>query len=102
LPEWEARLTETGLAELRVETTLLIGRESFRVRANRGAIDVTRSTGANKLSISVQELVHLATGYLHLDEVFQRKRRLINADARSLLAAIFPKRNPYVHLLDRF
>ena len=102
LPEWEALLAGTVIAGLRTEVTLVVDQETFRVRANRGALDVTRGTGLNKFSLTPQELVHLATGYLHVEDVLERKRRLITADGRALLSAIFPKRDPYVHLLDRF
>ena len=102
LPEWEALLAGTVLAGLRTEVTLVADRETFRVRSNRGALDITRGAGLNKFSVSPQELVHLAAGYLHFEDILQRKRRLISVDGRALLAAIFPKRDPYVHLLDRF
>ena len=46
--------------------------------------------------------MRLLTGYSHFEDVFQQERRLIAADARAFLAAIFPKRNPYVHTFDRF
>lgn len=102
VPEWEARLADTALAAVHTEVTLIVGDESWRVRAHRGAIDVTPAAGANKFSLSAQELMQLVTGYVHVSDVFAARRRLITADGRALLSAIFPKRDPYVHLLDRF
>lgn len=102
VPEWEARLSDTSLASVHTEITFVIGDESWRVRAHRGAIDVSPSAGTNKFSLSTQELMQLVTGYAHVTDIYAARRRLITADGRALLAAIFPKRDPYVHLLDRF
>ncbi len=102
LPEWEARVAESALADLRSEVTLMVDGAPCRVRANRGALDVSPGIGVNKFSVSGQELLRLLTGYTHVEEVLYARRRLITADGRALLGAIFPKRDPYVHLLDRF
>ena len=67
-----------------------------------GAVDVAETTGKNKFSVSRTDLMKLLTGYSHFDDVFGRERRLVTADARAFLSAIFPKRNPYVHTFDRF
>jgi hypothetical protein len=58
--------------------------------------------GENKFSVSCVELMRLVAGYVYFDDVFDTRRRLVPPDARRFLAAIFPKRNPYVHLFDRF
>jgi hypothetical protein len=46
--------------------------------------------------------MHLVTGYRFLDDVLAQRRRILSPEARLLLAALFPKRTPYVWLLDRF
>jgi predicted acetyltransferase len=102
LPEWEARVAESALAGVRTEVTLLVDGAPYRVRATRGALDVAPGIGSNKFSVSGQELIQLLTGYTHVAEVLHARRRLITADGQALLEALFPKRDPYVHLLDRF
>jgi predicted acetyltransferase len=102
LPEWEARLASSALSGTHTEVSLIVEDAAWRLRAHRGALDVTPGAGVNKFSVSVQELMHLVTGYAHLSDVYDARRRLITADGRALLATIFPKRDPYVHLLDRF
>lgn len=102
VPEWEARLADSPLASVHTEATLLIENEAWRIRAHRGAVDVSTGAGANKFSVSTQELMQLVTGYAHFADVFAARRRLITAEGRALLATIFPKREPYVHLMDRF
>jgi predicted acetyltransferase len=102
VPEWEARATANGLSEHSAEATLVVDDRPFRVRSHRGAIDVAPGPGGNKFSLSGGELVRLVTGYAHLEDVYGAERRLITSDGRMLLAALFPKRNPYVHLFDRF
>ncbi|MBI5095681.1 MAG: GNAT family N-acetyltransferase [Candidatus Hydrogenedentes bacterium] len=102
IPEWESLLARSAARELRTEFALVVNHANFRVRANRGAIDVASAPGENKLSVSLTELIQLLTGYLHLDDVIAARRRLIRHEARQLLTALFPKRNPYVWRFDRF
>ena len=102
LPEWEGLVAHSAVADRRCEVTLLVEGTSYRLRAHHGALDVAESTGKNKFSLSRADLMRLLTGYSHIDDVLRQERRLIAADARAFLAAIFPKRNPYVHTFDRF
>lgn len=102
LPEWEAQLADSAVRTLRVEVTLVIGRATFRVRANRGAIDIAPVAAANKFGLSEAELMQLMTGYAYLDDILAQRRRMLTPEARQLLAAIFPKRSAYVWPLDRF
>lgn len=102
IPEWESRLLGTAVREARTEVTLMVERQPIRVRANHGAIDIDTVAGANKLSLSSEELMHLVTGYGFLPEILDSKRRMITPPARALLEAIFPKRTPYVWSVDRF
>lgn len=101
-PEWESQLAASAVRSLRVEATLMVDRVPYRVRANKGAIDVSVAVGANKVGLSQAELMHLVTGYRFLDDVLAQRRRMLSPEARLLLAALFPKRTPYVWLLDRF
>ncbi len=102
VPEWEARIALGGMSEMNVETTLVVENAGYRVRSHRGAIDVTPAMGENKFSLSRVELMRLVAGYVYFEDVFHERRRLVPPEAYRLLAAIFPKRNPYVHLFDRF
>jgi predicted acetyltransferase len=102
IPEWENRLVRSAASELHTEVTLIIDRKPYRVRAHRGAIDVTPASGTNKVSLSSADLLHLLSGYRYLEEVLAARRRIITADGHALLGALFPKRTPYVWLVDRF
>lgn len=102
IPEWESRLQRHFPADGRAEATLAVNRALFRVRAIHGAIDVGPGGGANKFSLSPQELMQLITGHRHLEEVLSTKRRIINQDGLALLRVLFPKRSPFVWQADRF
>ena len=102
IPEWESRLMRSAARVFRTECTLLVDRKPYRVRANKGAIDVASMSGLNKVSLTTAELIHLVAGYRYCDEILSSKRRIINAEGRALLAALFPKRTPYVWAADRF
>lgn len=102
IPEWESGLQQTALARENAEVTLLVDRKPFRVRAHRGALDVTPVSGDNKFSISAAEFVQLLSGYRYLDEVIHGQRRILTATGRALLHILFPKRLPFVWPLDHF
>lgn len=102
IPEWENLLIASGARDYRTEFTLLVDRSPFRIRANRGAIDVTAGTGKNKLSLDSGEFMHMLTGYRYVDDIIARTRRILTPEARDLIVALFPKRIPYVWPYDRF
>lgn len=102
VPDWESRLREYAVASERTELTLLVDGRPFRVRSNRGAIDIAAVSGRNKFSVTAPELVRLITGYDPWEDVYGRERRLIAPATRALFPVLFPKRNPYVHRFDRF
>lgn len=102
IPEWERRLEDTPLRDGRCEITLVVDRETYRVRATKGAIDITPSSGKNKLAVTSTELMELVVGYRHIDDLLEAHPRLLTQEARRLLSVLFPKRNPYVWTLDRF
>lgn len=102
IPEWENLLLQNAARELRTECTLLVDRKPYRIRANRGALDIAPVSGVNKISLNSAELTHLVTGYRFLNEILETRRRLITPEGKALLAAIFPKRTPYVWRTDRF
>jgi len=102
IPEWESLLARSALRDARVETTLVVGRTYYRIRGNRGAIDVAQTTGANKLGLSSSDVMHLVTGYAYLEDILSSQRRMLTAEARAFLDVIFPKRSPYVWTIDRF
>ena len=102
IPEWEYLLSGSSLCDRRIELTLLVDGGHTRVRANRGAIDIAPYPGANKVSLSSADLIRLVTGYLHVEDVLAKRRRLITTEARALFSVLFPKRDPYVWTFDRF
>ena len=102
IPEWESLLAKSAAREFRTEVTLFVDRAPYRIRANRGAVDIAQLSGGNKVSLSAADLMHLVTGYRYLEDVLNARRRLISPEARALLATLFPKRCPYVWDFDRF
>lgn len=102
LPEWEARLQSHAARDHRTEVTLLADGAPYRIRAHRGALDIANVAGKNKFSVTPGELIHLVTGYRYLDDLYALQRRIITAEARELLAVLFPKRYPFVWPIDRF
>lgn len=102
IPEWESRVADSAVADDRCEATLVVDGKGFRLRSNRGAIDISDGTGRNKVGLTADQLMHLVTGYTHFEDIFLARRRIVAGDGQALLAALFPKRNPYVHLFDRF
>lgn len=102
MPEWENLLESSALRDQRIETTLLVDGEAYRIRANKCAIDVAQTIGSNKITLTKHNLMHLVTGYRHPEDILDEKRRMLTPQARNLIQTIFPKRNPYVWLLDRF
>lgn len=102
IPEWERCLNDSGAHDMRTEATLLVGGAPYRIRANRGAIDVARVSGKSKISLSTSEMMHLMTGYRFAEDVLASKQCFLSPDARALFHAIFPKRYPFVWPFDRF
>lgn len=102
IPEWESQLSQSVLVQERMEVTLLVEKKPFRIRANRGAIDVAPQSGENKVSLNGGEFVQLLSGYRYLDEVLATRRRILNQQGRAFLEVLFPKRTPFVWPLDHF
>jgi len=102
IPEWEALLLRSAAAAYRTEFTLFVKGAPYRVRANRGAIDVARTAGKNKISLTQEDLIHLMTGYRNPEDILFAERRLVSPDARDFFSTIFPRRSPYVWPFDRF
>lgn len=101
-PEWERLVAASALRESRAEVTLLVDGEAHRVRINRGAVDVSAVPGLHRVSFTAQELMYLLTGCRHLEDILASRRRLLTSETRAFLAAIFPRRTPYVWTFDRF
>lgn len=102
IPEWESLLSRSAARTLKTDLVLLVDKKAWRIRAHRGVLDAAQGNGSNKLSLNPAELMHLITGYRYLDEILSTRRRMLSADAKLLLAALFPKRTPYVWGIDRF
>jgi predicted acetyltransferase len=102
IPEWEDLLSKALAREVRTELTLVVDGTCFRVRANRGAMDVALSPGANKISLSQWDLMHLLTGYRHAEDILDAAHGVLTKDARALALTLFPKRCPFVWHFDRF
>ena len=102
IPEWENLLTRYAARDARAELTMIVDRKPYRIRANRGAIDVAAGMGTNKVSVTSAEMLHLITGYHHADDIFASRRRMVKPEARELFRVLFPKRTAYVWTMDRF
>lgn len=102
VPEWDSLLAKSIARELRTEFTLVLGKSAYRIRANRGAIDISTNPGACKVSLKNGDLMHLLTGYRHPNDILESRRCILTSDARVLFTTLFPKRNPYVWRFDRF
>ena len=102
IPEWESRIAESLLRRVRAEFTFVVEGQPYRIRVNRGAVDVSGMPGANKVSLPAAGLLHLVTGYRHVEDVFDRGRYVVAPDAYGVMQTIFPKRMPYVWRFDRF
>lgn len=101
-PEWERLIAASSLRDVRAELTLLVDGEEFRVRTNRGAVDVAATSGHNRVSFTAVELMYLVTGCRHVEDILAARRRILSEETRDFLAAIFPRRAPYVWAFDRF
>jgi len=101
VPEWEARIAETVAVTWRNEVTLLVDGHAFRIRNTRGALDIAAASGRNKLSLSRADLVRLIMGFDRSDELMTRRKALADTEARTVLRAIFPPRQPHLWPLDR-
>ena len=102
IPEWESLIGRSALRDARTEFTLCINGSIFRIRSNRGAVDVSSASGLSKISLSSASLMHLLTGYRHPEDVLEERRCLISTEGRALFTTVFPKRTPYVWVFDRF
>lgn len=102
IPEWESRIDGSPASDLRTELTLVRDRQYYRIRLNRGAVDIAAVGGRNKLAVTNEELVHLVTGYRAIPDLLEMARTVITQDARLLASAIFPARHPFVWKFDRF
>lgn len=102
IPEWENLLASSALRDRRTEVTLVLGNASFRVRANCGAVDVSNAPGKNRIGLNTADLLHLVSGYRHPEDTLDARRRILTPEARMLVREIFPKRDVYVWLFDRF
>lgn len=102
IPEWESLIGCSAVRDIRSEFTLLVNGITYRIRSNHGAVDITSTPGASKISLSPFDLMHLITGYRYAEDTLDERRCLISPEARALFTAIFPKRDPYVWMFDRF
>lgn len=102
IPEWEGRVAESLVRDIRTECTLVVEGQAIRIRANRGALDVAATQGTGRLSLSTRELMVMLTGHRSAADILEGRFGLLGGEARLLLQALFPKRTPYVWPFDRF
>ncbi len=102
IPEWESRLLQSPAYDLRTELTLVVDSTPYRIRANRGALDIANAAATGKIALRQGDLIHLLTGYRHPLDLLEERRCILSSPARALFTAIFPKRSPYVWRFDRF
>lgn len=102
IPEWESRLLQSSAYDTRTELTLVVENAPYRIRANRGALDVANAAASGKIALRHVDLIQLITGCRHPLDWLEEHRCILSSSARTLFAAIFPKRTPYVWHFDRF
>lgn len=102
IPEWECRVADSPACDGRTELTLVLAHDCFRIRLNRGAVDVAAVSGRNKLTVTNEELIHLVTGYRPIGDLLDIARTVITRDAKMFASAIFPALHPFVWKFDRF
>ncbi|MDX9974850.1 MAG: GNAT family N-acetyltransferase [FCB group bacterium] len=102
IPEWESLLAQSIAHEYRTEVALLVDGTPYRIRTNRASVDVAAMTARSKVSLTRADMVHLVMGYRHLADILANRPGLLSSEARTLLHRIFPKRDPYITLFDRF
>jgi predicted acetyltransferase len=102
IPEWENLLANSLARDFRTEATLYVEGRPYRIRSNRGAVDVSMQGGASKVSLTQRDLIQLLTGYRHVEDVLAERRAIVLPEAHELLRTIFPKRSPYFWRFDRF
>ncbi len=100
-PEWETRLERSAFRDERIECTFIVGDGRYRIRANRGALDVAPALGINKFSLSRSDFVGLLVGAAKLEDLLAAHYRIVTPAARSFLSVLFPARSPYVWWFDR-
>lgn len=99
-PEWERLLG--GAPDRDAEVTLVVDRAPWRVRARRGAVDVSAASGRNKVSLNGRELAQLVAGFRHPEEILHDRLPFSRGDGAAFLKTLFPKRVPFVWAADRF
>lgn len=102
IPEWESRAHRSLLREMDCEVTLLLENGPYRIRVRFGAVDIASQSGKNKFSLDQAIFTQLLTGCRDIAEIWPLERRLITREGRALLEILFPKRDPYMALFDRF
>lgn len=102
LPEWESRLSQSSAYDIRTELTLVVDGTPYRIRANRGALDVANASASGKIALRQSDLIQIITGYRHPGDWLEERRCIVSSPARALFTAIFAKRTPYVWRFDRF
>ena len=102
IPEFESRLASSHLAESRIECTLYIDGNPYRIRAHRGVVDVAAMPGRGRIGIPLRGFIQMLTGYRTPDEVIASGSGVATADARTFLSVLFPERFPYLWRFDRF
>ncbi len=102
IPEWESLLAASSAHDSRVEATLVVDGASYRLRANRGAVDVAALPGRHKVATTRGELIQMLSGFCSFEDLHAPQRALISSEARTFLRILFPRRTPYVWPFDRF
>ncbi len=105
IPEWESRLAASSLHTQHTEATLIAGDgASYRIRAHRGAVDVSPAKGHNRFHIGRENLLELVIGGRDAEDVLTGTRDQSPSqapEAWQLLRTLFPRRTPYVWELDK-
>ena len=100
VPEWEHLLA--GGTGGDAEVTLVVDRTPWRVRARRGAVDVSAASGRCKVSLNGRELAQLIAGFRHPEEILHDRLPFSRGGGAAFLKTLFQKRVPFVWAADRF
>lgn len=101
-PEWDARVRERRGTLTPAEITIDVEGTVFGLRWDARALAVHNRLGRNRVTMSSQDFVYLATGYVYAEDLLRRRAPKLPADARALAETVFAKRAPFIWPIDRF
>ncbi len=102
IPEFENRLAGSSLAQARLECTLYIEGDPYRIRARDGIVDIAATPGHARVGMPLRSFIQMLTGYRQASEAIADSSGLIRSETRTFLETLFPERFPYIWPFDRY